>query len=372
MRLASLLRIAWRLGRDLFGSEGRDASERRPTAGGLVPVAKRAYRTARYALRYLARSGETVTLPVNGQLAIKRSSGAFKVIDVDRNSVYTVVTGAQAPAMIAERASLARSASRFSFAPKVGEVAPEEGWLAEELIAGEHPVAFRGCSEGFNVVYLPLLLAFLRAEPVSTVGLHDYARQLAASITVPGGLLERLADEDRTAVDTLVTRALDKVLLTADAPLPLALSHGDFFSGNIFIGPGGEHKAIDWANMGRRSPLHDLYYLLLNHCKRVLRPEELARLFSARLAELRTGLAVTDPTRLAELDGGLDDDPALRWLFYLECVQVPLERCKEPEDRYIQSMLQRVAWYEAHERELGDWSDDPVPTLKRKNPTVWA
>lgn len=370
--LRQFLGIAWRQGRELFGSEGRNAVEYQPGAGGPVYTARRAIRTAIYTVEYLFAIGEKVTLPVDGQLAIKRSSGAFKVIDVRSGSVYTVVTGDQGPATIAERASLARSASRFPFAPKVGEVVPEEGWLSEEYIPGEHPVAFRGCSEGFGVVYLPLLLAFLRAEPVTTVGLHAYARELVESITEPGGLLGRLADDDRAAVERLVARALDKVLLAADASLPLTLSHGDFFSGNIFIGPGGEHKAIDWANMGRRSPLHDLYYLLLNHCKRVLRPEQLEELLTARLGELRAGLASTDPTRLDELQAGLTDDPTLRWLFYLECIQVPLERCKDPDDRYIWSMLQRVEWYETHERELGNWSDDPVPTEKGKKPTLWA
>lgn len=370
--LVPFLHITWRQGRELFGSEGRTADEHRQGAASPLTLAKRAYRTAIHAVRYLLRAGERVTLPVDGQLAIRRSSGAYKVIDLRSGSVYTVLTGAQAPVMIEERASLARSASRFPFAPKLGEVAPEEGWLAEELIAGEHPLAFSGCSKDFDVVYLPLLLAFLRAEPVSTTLLHDYARQLAASITAPGGLLGRLTAEDQAAVSKLATRALDEVLRSADAPVPLALSHGDFFSGNIFIGRDGEHKAIDWANMGRRSPLHDLYYLLLNHCKRVLSPPELEKLFSARLGELRAALAATDPVRLGELEGGLVDDPVLRWLFYLECIQVPLERCKDPADRYIRSMLQRVDWYEAHERELGNWSDDPVPTPKRRNPTVWT
>lgn len=372
MPLASLLGIAWRHGVDVFGSEGRDASERKPGAGGLMEGAKRVARTARYALRYLGGSGETVTLPVKGQIAIKRSSGAFKVVDMDRRSVYTVFTGEQAPAMIVERASHARSAARFAFAPKLGEVAPEEGWLAEELIDGQHPLAFLGCSRQFDVVYLPLLLAFLRAEPVTTLSLHEHARGLVSSITAPNGLLQQLKEADRAAVERLVAKAADKVLRANDRPLPLVLSHGDFFSGNIFLGQDGEHKAIDWANMGRRSPLHDMYYLLLNHCKRVMRPEELENLFSTRLAELRAGLAATDPTRLDELEPGLTEDATLRWLFYLECIQVPLERCKDPTDRYIASMLQRVDWYEAHERELGNWSDDPVPTEKGKNPTLWA
>jgi hypothetical protein len=61
-------------------------------------------------------------------------------------------------------------------------------------------------------------------------------------------------------------------------------------------------------------------------------------------------LRAEDPVRFGELDAALDARDDLRWLFYLECIHVPLEFCDDPNDRYVQAMVQRVAWFREFER----------------------
>lgn len=184
------------------------------------------------------------------------------------------------------------------------------------------------------------------------VGFDAYLTRLYDDILAVDGLLTKVEPGLRAEITAFVEGLRARLAAAegfAGGDIALALSHGDFFSGNVILAPESAPRAIDWATSGTRSPLHDLYYLVMNHCVRVMTPHERSSRFGQMLAALRARLAVEAPATLAALDRGLSDAPALRWLFYLECVQVPLVHCDDPEDRYIRSLATRIGWFKEFE-----------------------
>ena len=351
---------AWRLlfehQVEFLGSEGKTVRSSSSTLEQAFPRLVRALRasigTARFLRRRRRPTSSTLTLPVEGDLAMVRRSGAVKVLDHVHERVFTVMTTSEHGDKLRRRQLEAQRVAPFAFAPKLLAADVDAGWFAEEYVRGRHPGLVAGCTDGFTAAYLPLLVALVRAEPAVHVPFDRYVEDLVADVLAPEGLLRRLAPEPRARTEAVVAALRERLATAADPPRTLALtfSHGDFFSGNVVLPSDGPPRAIDWAHVGRRTPLHDLYYVLMNHCVKVLPPATRRVRIHAAIDALRARLAAEDPERLADVDGGLDARDELRWSFYLECIQVPLVRCDDPDDRYVRAMVQRLAWFDSYER----------------------
>lgn len=376
--LSRVWRLLWQQQSDFLGSEGKQVGGGDVATGDALG---RTLATAKLMLRYLyARFGGSataLTLPLRGDLAIKRLSGAVKLLDLDGRRVYTYMDYDGSREKLAERIASAERVAKWPFAPAVDDADLEVGWLAEEYIAGQHPTGFRGCRECFDQYYLPLLAAFLQAEEPVTVPFDAHVTALEDDILAPAGLLTGVEPSLRAEIEAFVDEAVSRLTRSArfaGGTIALALSHGDFFSGNVILQPDGPPRAIDWATTGTRSPLYDLYYLVMNHCVRVMSPRERRERFEQMLAELRGRLYAKSPSTFSTLDDSLTADPELRWLFYLECVHVPLMHAEGPEDRYIRSLATRIGWFKDFERamEEDDMSDDPHDASEVSVPTTPA
>jgi hypothetical protein len=357
LRLARVWRVLWEQQSEFLGSEGKrqpgnGLAQRLPV--GLLRLLRAGLASGRFVASRLGARRDELRVPANGEIALRRRSGAVKVLDLERGRVATVMTGAASSEKLRRRLALAREVERYPFAPSVQEVALERGWFAEEFLAGANPTAFQGCHQDFEAVYQPLLLQLVRAEPPRRVPRGQYVRSLVRDMLAPDALAWRLPGEGPGIVTRFVEALATELTTTTDqqAAVPLVLSHGDFFSGNVIRGPEGRAWAVDWAHLGRRSPLHDLYYVVMNHCVRVLPPEARRDRLRAIIVDFREALAREDPARFAELEPALTDTDAWRRLFYLECIHAPLQACDDPEDRYLRAMLQRIEWFEAYERAL--------------------
>lgn len=352
-------RRAWRIlyehQVEFLGSEGKTVRRRIAWIDRLPDRWARWLRasagTARF-VRRRRRDAKALELPVAGDLAIVRRSGAVKVLDHDGGRVFTFMGQRAYEAKLRARLEEAQRVAPFPFAPPVVAADVDAGWFAEGFVRGRHPGLVSGCTHDFDRAYLPLLTAFVRAEPITWAPLGGYAASVASDVLAPGGLLERLPAAARERTATFVADLRDRLQRSPDAaePVALAFSHGDFFSGNVVVPEEGPPRAIDWAHVGRRSVLHDLYYVLMNHCVKVLPPHARRDRIAGAVASLRERLAAEDPDRLEELAGVLAPTDASRWLFYLECIQVPLVRCDDPDDRYVRAMVQRLDWFESFER----------------------
>lgn len=361
LNLLQLSRYLWEQSEQFLGSEGKA----RVTSGRLSrvvpPPVLKATRIAKHIVQFVraraglrssagARDGELLALPVAGDLALTRRSGAVKILDMQRKRVYTLLRNEEEKAKLSDRVELTKSIAHFPFAPRIEEVALEQGYFSEEFIGGRHPINFAGCKDDYAQVYQPLLVQFLKAIPLRWVDARNHVKSLHEDIVAPDGLLARMDPRDRQKVVSFTEDIFGR-LSDVDGKIPLVLSHGDYFSGNIVI-EGEVHRAIDWANMGYRVPLHDLYYLFMNHCCRVLDQEALERRAYKAIALLREALQAKDRERFAELADYITTKDRFRWIFYLECVQVPLVRCSDPNDRYLSSMLERISWFRDYERAL--------------------
>lgn len=363
-------RLLWQQQSDFLGSEGKRLG--RDDDGGDLP--RKVVATAKLMLTYLYRrfgaSDEPLRLPVSGDLAIKRLSGAIKLLDLEGRKVYTVMRYESAGNKLAERIESARRVASFPFAPRFEGADLEAGWLAEEHIPGVHPTGFRGCRERFDDYYLGLLVDILLADEPVEANFSDYVTSLYEDVMAPRGLLERVEPTLRSDISSFVESLKDRLLGSrfAGGSIPLTLSHGDFFSGNVILTPGGQPRAIDWATTGTRSPLYDLYYLVMNHCVRVMPPVERRDRFGQMLAAVRERLGAKSPAKLAALESGLSEATELRLLFYLESVHVPLMHCDDPKDRYITSLATRIEWYQDFERALEDGKVRLGATDEREQP----
>jgi hypothetical protein len=360
--LPRVWRLLWAQQPEFLGSEGKNVHRAVGWIDRLPLPLRRGVRASTGTLRFaLARVGRgrqaagALDLPLDAEVALLRRSGAVKLLDTRRARVVTLMRSPGQERKLRERIDSARAASAYPFAPEVLEVAQDEGWFAEEFVRGTHPTAHRGCHEGFGEVYLPLLVAFARAEEPSLRSVGAYAAELAAEILAPDGLLARLPAPDRTLVTEFVRDHCRKLRdgPGGDVPLPLVMSHGDFYSGNLVATPEGRLRAIDWAHLGRRSPLFDLLFVVMNHCAKVLSAERLRERIAEVVEEYRARLAAEDPVRFAQLDPALSARDELRWLFYLEVVHVPLRFCDDPGDRYVSAMLGRVRSFHAFEAAIG-------------------
>ena len=366
MSATRVWRVLWRQQLEFLGSEGKRTSrapggvETRLPAG-FVRFARSGLAVARYVWRRNTATGRRLAAPVTGEIAILRRSGAIKVLELETGRVTTVMTAEDGFAeKLERRVRLSRRVERHPFAPKVHEVALDQGWFSEDFFGGTHPRAFAGCRDDFESVYLPLLVEFACAEPLEPVSLRTYIDMLLRDIHAPNGLLAKLAAEQRADVTRFVG-ALERKLALGEQlvdTLPRTLSHGDYFSGNVVVADDGSTRAIDWAHLGKRSPLYDLYYVVMNHCLRILEPAARQVHLVRAIESFRRELRQRDPERFESLDPALIDRPDLRWLFYLECVHVPLTVCDDPDDRYVRAMLQRIRWFRAYEDDVGVAIDD--------------
>lgn len=362
LTLVELASRLWRHHDGILGDEGKKLDGRRGVARRVPRRALKAVHVGRRLAQFLRSRWQSsprrdvLRLPVRGHLAIVRRSGAVKVFDLDAKRVDTVMTDATAAAKLAERVASARSVEGHPFAPDVLHVDLARGTFAESLLEGTRPRNFRGCFEGFEVYYLELLVAFLRAEAPRTEELSAYVASLREDVLDPSGVASRLPEADRARVRRRVEASV-AALEGVGGSLPRALSHGDFFSGNIVVN-GDRAAAIDWAHVGRRSPAHDLLYLAMNHCVRVFDPPGLAARAGEMMELVRARLQRDDPARFAELEPWLSVAAPARHLFYLECIQVPLVHCDRADDRYVAAMLQRVAWFDAFEGQVAGAARD--------------
>lgn len=361
-------RLLWRQHVEFLGSEGKNASRLERGVEQLPSVLLRGVRAARAVGRFLRVRGSSdpaavLELPFTGEIAILRRSGAVKVLDLQRGQVITLMSGAQASGKLRTRLDRARRIEAHPFAPRVVAADAERGWFAEEFIRGVHPTGFKGCHEGFEDVYLPLLTALARAESPEWRTLGTYAEELTAQILSADGLLPQMPGPERQRVTAFVSQVRSWLVTSSHAqdPVPLVLSHGDLFSGNVVMAPDGGPRAIDWAHLGRRSVLFDLYYVMMNHCVKVLAPDVGERRIQESADAFRRRLQEEDAARSEELAPGLRNSPEFRWLFYLECVLVPLVNSDDPTDRYLRAMLQRIDWFETHERAVAGGRDERAP-----------
>lgn len=131
-------------------------------------------------------------------------------------------------------------------------------WFTEPILRG-HPLARvtdeslyrKGMSDAFDAIKT------LADDTARRVDARDYARSLIERITALSAEA-REKKKIKTADDTL--RLLEIYHSIEDklpAQIPVALSHGDLQTGNIWVDPNGKTILYDWETAGERSIWYD-------------------------------------------------------------------------------------------------------------------
>lgn len=131
-------------------------------------------------------------------------------------------------------------------------------WFVEPILRG-HPLARvtdealyrKGMSDAFDAIRT------LADDTARRVDARDYARSLIERITALSAEA-REKKKIKTADDTL--RLLEIYHSMEDnlpAQIPVAMSHGDLQTGNIWVDPNGKTILYDWETAGERSVWYD-------------------------------------------------------------------------------------------------------------------
>ncbi|MDZ7708663.1 MAG: hypothetical protein U5J97_12375 [Trueperaceae bacterium] len=131
-------------------------------------------------------------------MAIERKSGAFKVLDLERERVYTLMSDPADARKLRERIGYSRSVERYSLrAPALHDVEPERGYFAETYLPRDAAPWLPGLLRGVREQRCLGLLVDIeeRAETPQRSPLAEYVGALRHAILAPDGLARRLPAE---------------------------------------------------------------------------------------------------------------------------------------------------------------------------------
>lgn len=141
-----------------------------------------------------------------------------------------------------------------------------EGWFREPILSG-HPLARTTDQNAYEkglkdaVAYICELaqdtLEMAKANEYVSELKDRLEQKLAKAVTV-----KKITSSDKAKI--IIEKTSDH-LLQLEGEIPTCLSHGDFQSGNIWVGKDGKTLIYDWETVGRRSIWYDsatIYYSL--------------------------------------------------------------------------------------------------------------
>jgi thiamine kinase-like enzyme len=308
-----------------FKSDPLMTRRSRHRVGGLVPlrvvVAWRALRLAfsvalgRCKPQRL-RVSETIEFPVHGDLALRTKPSGFKVFDLRRQIVITVLPQFASRAEVEEAVDGARSLGELGLAPALLRHDLDERWFETVLVKGRHPPSIYPGWRSFRLHYADPLIHTLRAWPVKSVPLTTYLELLDRPV-------QRLQRQGHQAnlepVLDFFGQNLQMVGESGMASVSLLLAHGDMCPGNAVL-TGAHVRLIDWSGHGYRTPLFDLAKLFLVAVVGDTRaPIEEALVELGRAVDVVRERMARDPG-FDEFAGALALTEMHRRLFYLELI----------------------------------------------------
>lgn len=221
-------------------------------------------------LKVIARSrkntrqtaAEPLSLPAFGHLCIRIHRG-YKVFDFSALTTTKIFDpDADETAAAAEIAAV-RRASPLAFAPTLLHTDPGNRWYTETFLPGaQSPKTGQSDPKDlFDRVIADHLAGIILLEPLRTTGLADYWHGIRDSLYTR---LQHAGYEDelRNAIQRFVDSIAARLEATADRPIHLAFTHGDFSFVN-FMQNHGKISVIDWESAQTRSLHHDLYNYFL-------------------------------------------------------------------------------------------------------------
>jgi Phosphotransferase enzyme family len=345
----NLARVLWQRGSGL-GFEDR---LHHPQLRFIPPDFLKTYRIARLVLTLAAypwgvSKQQVIPLAGYGQLGLALRLGGYKLFDLPQAKVLTLFAEGLEQHVINVQIAKAQHAGQHAFAPKVSAANTAERWYEESYFTGHRLPPLLLELTLLQTHFFPLFIALIRAEPVQTLDLQEYATTLQTfALGGERGLahptLNTVLNADQTKlVQTFIKETAMK--LQQEGKAHLVLSHGDLHEQNVLATAQG-FKLIDWNNLGHRSLGYDLYTLLFRSF-RPIRPFWSARFPEPEPNAIETAVEQFRRTLIPEFPVFAEAlaTPAYRQLFYLEFLCKGIEKFWEnttPEA--LQARLEHLA-----------------------------
>ena len=163
--------------------------------------------------------------------------------------------------------------NNFTFIPAI--TGRGNDWYIEKIMEGSPLARITRQNEYDNYEAVALrLLQELAEKSLTLLPAADYAASLKKSVDAVTDLLKGKLNESILTQTISIAESYLTILKNNGDQIPLALSHGDFQAGNIWVDSEGKVTLIDWETVGVRSVWYDRALLTLN----MRRPDRIARL----------------------------------------------------------------------------------------------
>jgi len=274
---------------------------------------------------------EVLSLPVSGHICISVNNG-HKVFDFSRLTATKVFMPDSDPSLFSAEIDCVREASRLSFTPALLEVDKNARWYTESFAPGE-----RGDKNDssdphalFESNLCQNLAEMIQSKPLHSLPVYDH---LSNTMDAVEQLLKNSSFDDELCehVSLGIRQFSANIKKHNNSDITLAFTHGDFSFVNFIYGENAV-TVIDWESAQHRSLLHDLYnyYFTELYYKRI--PSLHRNDTGQAIEQLNQCLVRNDVQNTGDLAGEAD---LYRWLYYLERIQMLMEREASPGLRSV-------------------------------------
>ena len=292
--------------------------------------------------------------PVCGNLCLRVHRG-YRIFNYGRNTVVRVINPDVDQALVATEMEGVRNASQLNFAPHVLRWSVKDRCYEEDFVNG-YPGYWAPKSESavFFQIYhqdiLPCLKQMILLTPPLVTGLDEYVNKIV-NVTGDGRLSGPALDAERVRMIQDFTRSVaERLRPEGNCRVDLVFSHGDFSLRNILRTRDGI-MAIDWESAGHRNPLFDLYNYFFTESYYKRATTSLVPEIREAVSSLQSSLTARAPDLASTL---VPMAQTYRWLYYLERVQVLLER--ELSNSQLDVILRSMRVFNRYEEAVADGS----------------
>jgi len=309
----------------------------------------------RYRLSF--NHGTTViVLPLQGNLALDVHRG-HKIFLFRQMRVAKVMVPDISISNMTQEMESVRTAGRLDIAPSISQYNYENRWYIEDYVSGQFLyIAHKVPSEDLYKIYeseiIKCLAIIILSQPSQTVTLIDYVQDLITNISEDILPSLELEQQNRTIILEFIRSVKASLCNTSTQEIDLVFSHGDFSLQNI-LKKGGTIKVIDWEGAKCRSILYDFYNIFLTEIYYERSKGNLVN-------EIHTAQSVLESQLIMKgvpyIKNSMLSAPLFRWIFFLERVQMLLER--NLTERNLSVLMRSIEVFRNYENIIAKYNDE--------------
>lgn len=297
------------------------------------------------------KGASLLELPVYGNLCLSVHRG-YKVFNFHRNSVTKVFAPEIDQAAVFSEIERVRSAGLLDFAPSVRRWNIEQRWYEEDFVSGDlgYAIPHSEAQTLLEIYYrhvAPVIEDMILLKPPLTKNVGAYLDEMSGFLDEKQLCNPKLEIEKIKAIRRFAEAVVQQLLFNSDCQVDLVFSHGDFSFVNILSAEKGM-IVIDWESAARRSMLNDFYNYFFTELYYQRVKTDLVVEINDAILSLQTRLNAKK-----SVGPGADLlSQIYRWFYYLERIQVLLER--ELSNKVLDVLMRSIEVFNHYEEMVGN------------------